>query len=145
MEKESNPPPYPGPQAQQPGMNYPGQPAAYPPQAGPSVSHYPPPPAYGFGGTPNTVQPTTVPVVTQVVMLTNLTDVPSHITCPHCLQGVVTETEHLSGLLTWLICGTLAVFVCWPCCCIPFCVDGCKDVQHSCPNCKRVIHIYKRM
>lgn len=50
-------------------------------------------------------------LVTQVVVvMPTLTDVPSCITCPHCRQDITTETEHLSGLLTWLICGTLAIF-----------------------------------
>ncbi|XP_051993763.1 cell death-inducing p53-target protein 1 homolog [Xyrauchen texanus] len=145
MDKEPNPPPYPGPQAQPADMNYPGEPADYPPQADQSTLLYPPPPPYGFGAPPITVQPTVVPVVTHMVMVTSLTNVPGHITCPHCLQDVITETEYLSGLLTWLICGTLALFVCWLCCCIPFCVDAGKDVKHSCPNCKKVIHIYKRV
>lgn len=146
MEKESNPPPYPGPQPTQAGMNFPGQQTAYVSQADPSVLLYPSSPPYGFEALPTNVQqPMAVPVVTQVVMMPTLTDVPGRITCPHCHQDIMTETEHLSGLLTWLICGTLALFVCWLCCCIPFCVDACKDVKHSCPNCKNVIRVYKRI
>ncbi|XP_055060222.1 lipopolysaccharide-induced tumor necrosis factor-alpha factor homolog [Misgurnus anguillicaudatus] len=143
MEKESNPPPYPGPQVTQTGMNFPGHQGAYTAQTDPSP--YPPPPPYGFGAPPTNVQPMAVPVVTQVVVMSTLTDVPGRITCPLCHQDVVTEIEHSSGLLTWLICGTLAIFACWLCCCIPFCVDSCKDVKHSCPNCKNVIRVYSRV
>ena len=35
---------------------------------------------------------------------------------------------------------------CWlGCCLIPFCLDGCKDVIHSCPNCHARLGSYRRM
>ncbi|XP_039541114.1 lipopolysaccharide-induced tumor necrosis factor-alpha factor homolog [Pimephales promelas] len=152
MEKEHNPPPYfnaqptqtgvnyPGPQAH---VNYPGPQAHYPPQTGPHTAPYQPPP-YGFGAPPTNFQPVMVPVVTQSAVV-SLTDVPGHIICPHCMTEVLTEIEYLNGLLTWLICGVLGFFLCWICCCIPFCMESCKDVKHTCPNCKNIIRIYKRI
>ncbi|KAL1281730.1 hypothetical protein QQF64_000533 [Cirrhinus molitorella] len=143
MEKDYRPPPYSNPQMIQTTVNYPVQQPAYPPQAGLQAPPYQPPP-YGFGATTITVQPRVVPVVTQIPVV-GLTDVPGRIICPHCMTDVITETEYMSGLLAWLICGVVALFLCWPCCLIPFCVDACKDVKHTCPNCKNIIRLYKRM
>ena len=82
----------------------------------------------------------TTPFVTNFVIThVNYGLVPQAVTCPHCRQSVVTEIEPESGILTWIIFGVLFLLLCWLCCWIPFCVDGCKDVRHKCPNCKAIL------
>ncbi|KAG8558416.1 hypothetical protein GDO81_016983 [Engystomops pustulosus] len=102
---------------------------------------YPPPPPYGGA------QPTVIvsPVTTTVVVGT-FADTPAACTCPVCRQNVVSRVEYNTGLLTWLLFGLLLLIGCWlGCCLIPFCVDGCKDVDHFCPNCNHHLSKYKRL
>uniref|UniRef100_A0A672Z9C0 LITAF domain-containing protein n=1 Tax=Sphaeramia orbicularis TaxID=375764 RepID=A0A672Z9C0_9TELE len=68
-------------------------------------------------------------------------DCPGQMQCPCCHNTVTTQISYKNGWVTWLIVATL--FLCWPCFIIPFFVDSCKDVVHSCPICNNVIHIHK--
>ncbi|XP_040918236.1 cell death-inducing p53-target protein 1 homolog [Toxotes jaculatrix] len=134
-------PPYPGPL-----LNYEGAMPNQQMYPQPGISPAAPPPAGYHGGVPFApVMGAPATTVTQMIVTPALQDVPGQTMCPHCHQNVVTNTEHTAGLMTWAICGGLAVFGCFLCCCIPFCVDSCKDVEHRCPSCHKVIYIYKRM
>jgi lipopolysaccharide-induced tumor necrosis factor-alpha factor len=89
-------------------------------------------------------------IVTQPVVLPQITvvafgDRPIQVQCPHCQATVLTDVSYEAGVMTWLLCVIILVIGCWFfCCLIPFCIDSCKDVVHTCPNCRRQISYYKR-
>ncbi|VDM42918.1 unnamed protein product [Toxocara canis] len=69
---------------------------------------------------------------------------PVEMDCPYCQAHIVTSTERVAGALPWIIMGVcfllgFFLLVPWCVCCVPFCVDGCLDVLHSCPVCKRTL------
>ncbi|XP_026787712.1 uncharacterized protein LOC113537443 [Pangasianodon hypophthalmus] len=80
-----------------------------------------------------------------VVMQAPMKSVPASTRCGFCQQQIVTMTRPINGLLTWVVAGTLLFLFIWPFCVIPFFVKSCKDIEHTCPNCKNVIYIHKRM
>ncbi|XP_033751147.1 LITAF domain-containing protein-like isoform X15 [Pecten maximus] len=133
------PPPYPG-KGQEAG--YPAQP---PPPQGYGQPYGAPPPA-GQPGYPQQQGQTTV-VVAQpaVTVVQQFRESPVHTRCPHCQAEVVTATQFETGSFTWIICLVLCIVGCIPCCIIPFCVDGCKDVIHTCPSCHQTISRYSRL
>ncbi|XP_056609555.1 lipopolysaccharide-induced tumor necrosis factor-alpha factor homolog [Triplophysa dalaica] len=137
-----NPGMYPQAAGPNPGM-YPQvsgpNPGMYPQVAGPNPGMYPPAMGQNPGMYP---QPMTM---TNSRVLPSLRDHPGHTMCPHCKHQVITITDYYSGLMAWLACGCLALVGCWPCCIAPFWMDSCKDVEHRCPNCNKVLSFYKRL
>jgi len=120
---------------QQPG-SYPHQPGAYPQQPGP-------PPLL-------TAQPTMQgSYVAQTIIVGPgmvFGAYPVTMCCPGCQAQIVTQTNNRAGLLAWLICGGLVLIGCWAgCCLIPFCIAECQDIDHYCPNCKRMVGTYRRI
>ncbi|XP_062610130.1 LITAF domain-containing protein-like [Saccostrea cucullata] len=101
----------------------------------------PPPPPYSAVGQ------TTVVVGQQPLVAVQLfRESPVRVKCQYCSCDVLTGTSYETGTVTWLACAITAFVGCWlGCCLIPFCVDGCKDVIHTCPNCHQVIARYNRM
>ncbi|KAL3081367.1 hypothetical protein niasHT_039844 [Heterodera trifolii] len=65
--------------------------------------------------------------------------------CSNCRQSVRTRVVRRPGLLTWIICGALALVGCWPCCVLPFCAQSCQDVEHFCANCNAFVGKYSRI
>ncbi|XP_073712867.1 uncharacterized protein [Misgurnus anguillicaudatus] len=137
-----NPGMYPQAGGPNPGM-YPQaggpNPGMYPQAGGPTPIMYPP----GMGQNPGMYPQAST--VTTSVRLPSLRDLPGQTMCPHCKHQVITITDYYSGLMAWLACGCLALIGCWPCCIVPFWMDSCKDVEHRCPNCNKVLSYYKRL
>ncbi|CAL1529736.1 unnamed protein product [Lymnaea stagnalis] len=122
------------------GYNQPGQPAGG--YAQPTGGY-----AQPYGMQTNYTHGTTV-VMAQPAMtvIQTFRDVPVHTNCPHCRAEVVTGTHYEAGTFTWLFCCVLWFVGCGlGCCFIPFCVDGCKDVIHTCPNCRQQIARFSRL
>ncbi|UXI18806.1 MyD88 [Sarcoptes scabiei] len=65
--------------------------------------------------------------------------------CPCCRQNIVTDTESVPGFLTCLMAGLFCATGLWCCCCIPCCIDSCKDIEHRCPDCQFVFGKKKRV
>ena len=146
------PPPYPGGKGQEAAYTQPPPPQGYaqpqqqvpqqgyPQQAQPGYGQ--PQPQYGQQQASTTVvvgQP-------QTVLVQQFREAPVNTQCPHCHAQVITATQYETGTFAWIICLVLCIVGCdLGCCFIPFCVDGCKDVNHSCPNCRQTISRWNRM
>ena len=59
-----------------------------------------------------------------------------HMACTQCMADVDTDARFKIGSYARFLCVALCMSgVGAPCCLIPFCVRGTKDVIHTCPNC----------
>ncbi|XP_077512301.1 lipopolysaccharide-induced tumor necrosis factor-alpha factor homolog isoform X2 [Amblyomma americanum] len=71
---------------------------------------------------------------------------PVSVSCPYCRTFVTTQVCPQPGLLTWLMCSGMAMLGCvFGCCFVPFCVYECQDVEHFCPNCRRILGVFRRI
>ncbi|XP_060941180.1 LITAF domain-containing protein-like [Limanda limanda] len=90
-------------------------------------------------------QPQITQPVSQAAVVQQLpTEAPGHMMCSRCKKTVLSKTKFKYSMCTWVTCGLLGVFLCWPCCFIPFFVTSYQDVEHSCPECHTVLHLHKR-
>lgn len=128
-------------------QNYsqPGYPQQPQPTAGYTYQPYPQTiqpqqPTYPQGGYPVNTQPVAAGT-TVTILQTCYRDVPVETQCPNCNNHVTTQVTYDAGAMAWLMCFIMCLVGLWCCCCIPFCVDGLKDADHHCPNCKhRIAH-----
>lgn len=67
---------------------------------------------------------------------------PAQITCPSCGQITVTKIDYESSTKTHLMAGLLCLLV-WPCFCLPYLMDSCKNANHYCTNCSAYLGTYR--
>ncbi|KNC75334.1 hypothetical protein SARC_12136 [Sphaeroforma arctica JP610] len=90
-----------------------------------------PPPGYPQGPQYISQQPNSVVLSTKPGFKSQL------LFCPSCQTNVTSDTEFENGAFAWGSAFCCCILGCWlGCCCIPLVVDNCKDVTHSCPNCR---------
>ncbi|XP_021348900.1 cell death-inducing p53-target protein 1 homolog [Mizuhopecten yessoensis] len=138
---------YPQPQQgyPQPQQGYGSPPQqGYPPQGAPPPYTQPPQPATQYAGSSTTAVVVNAGPQT-VIGAGILREASARCYCPHCHADIMTSTTYTAGNLVWISFILMFFFGFWLCCFIPFCVDGCKDVVHNCPNCGAVVGRYSRM
>ena len=126
-----------------------GQPpsAPAPPVDVSQLPQYPPAYQQYQGETPQAQQP---PPTGQTIIVTNNAPTvfeytPVHLRCSNCQTDVITSVNYESGLLTWLLVLLLFLLGFCLCSCIPCCISATKDVIHTCPNCRHICGVHKRI
>ncbi|KAM7343695.1 lipopolysaccharide-induced tumor necrosis factor-alpha factor homolog [Cochliomyia hominivorax] len=61
-------------------------------------------------------------------------------TCPNCNCRITTTVRHRSTSKTHIACLLLSWTLC--CCCLPYCMDSCRNANHFCPMCGTFIGTY---
>jgi len=72
------------------------------------------------------------PVATQLVVPDELSDGPVTLTCYLCQHHMTTKTKTGPSTLSWALCACMCLFVCWPCCLVPFCFSRFNVTEHYC-------------
>ncbi|XP_059612796.1 lipopolysaccharide-induced tumor necrosis factor-alpha factor homolog [Phlebotomus argentipes] len=113
--------------------------SAYPHQMQYPPPQYPmPQPEMQYAPPPIVTQPTTT-----IIMPPQVGPDPTMITCPSCHSTVVTRMEYEPNTRTHICALLLCVFCCWPCVCVPYCVDSCQSGNHYCPSCGAYVGTYE--
>nr|XP_026495692.1 lipopolysaccharide-induced tumor necrosis factor-alpha factor homolog [Vanessa tameamea] len=132
-----DPPPYPG---LPDGPNYPGPPGPNynDPRTGQSY------PGYPISSQPQVtlVHPSSTTVYPAVVIANSMSPNPSPYVCRSCNQQIITRVERTPSLRTHLLALMLCILGCWPCVCLPYCVDTCNNAEHYCTNCNAYVGSY---
>ncbi|VUZ44976.1 unnamed protein product, partial [Hymenolepis diminuta] len=66
--------------------------------------------------------------------------------CPNCKVQVITLMNSIPGKQAYFAALFLCLIGCdFGCCLIPFCIEPCLDIEHSCPRCGKVLGRLKRL
>ncbi|XP_076472122.1 LITAF domain-containing protein-like [Babylonia areolata] len=119
------------------------------PPAPPPPGHHPPPsfhPMTPASGTSMLMQAQPPPQTATPGNACSYRQLPVQIQCQHCGANVITSTDYRVGGFTCLMGFLIAVVGgVLGCCLIPCCVDGCKDVTHTCPFCNNTVGRFRRL
>ncbi|CAD7076767.1 unnamed protein product [Hermetia illucens] len=63
--------------------------------------------------------------------------------CPSCGAHILTKMKYEPNTRTHVVALILCLFICWPCVCLPYCMDSCQNANHYCPNCDAFIGTYQ--
>ncbi|XP_011182066.1 lipopolysaccharide-induced tumor necrosis factor-alpha factor homolog [Zeugodacus cucurbitae] len=66
---------------------------------------------------------------------------PTQIRCPQCKCKVTTDIRYRATTRTHLAC-ILLTWTCF-CCCLPYCMNTCRNANHYCPMCGTFIGAYE--
>ncbi|GLC70249.1 hypothetical protein PLESTF_000948200 [Pleodorina starrii] len=125
------------------------------PVIGPAASAYPPILVSGSGSAAQQhyralssgAQPPPVLVAAQPVLLSREHHhhhchhhQPDQIMCGSCHRLVVAQAVKEAGLCSYIGALGLCALGCWPCACLPFCLDAAKDTVYRCPVCRAELH-----
>ncbi|KAJ8726872.1 hypothetical protein PYW08_015269 [Mythimna loreyi] len=104
------------------------------------------PPPYTEGEVTTTsgvvYQANPAPTVVPVMVAQQMGSKPTATTCPSCNQEIITRVEYKATTKTHLF-AVLLCIVFWPCVCLPYCIDSCRNADHYCSNCDAYIGSYK--
>lgn len=67
---------------------------------------------------------------------------PIGISCPSCHAPIVTRVDYESSTKTHLMAGLICLLF-WPCFCLPYMMDACKNANHYCPHCGTYLGTYR--
>ncbi|XP_053962589.1 lipopolysaccharide-induced tumor necrosis factor-alpha factor homolog isoform X2 [Anastrepha ludens] len=105
--------------------------------------YQPPPQNVHVQGAPAAASGPTVIIHTTAPTFNVISNEPATITCPSCHAVVRTTVIYQPSLSTHLWALILCLFICWPCVCVPYCMNSCQNANHYCPNCNAFIGSYR--
>ncbi|KPI91185.1 Lipopolysaccharide-induced tumor necrosis factor-alpha factor [Papilio xuthus] len=69
---------------------------------------------------------------------------PTRLTCSSCGAAIISRVERKATTKTHIIALVLCLFLCWPCICVPYCMNSCQNADHYCPNCNAYLGTYQQ-